>query len=77
MFEYVAALKAQGRAVLLSTHRLDEAERFCDRFGLLHRGRLRHEGTLAGLRAATGRDRLVEMFFDLLDDRPAGALRAP
>lgn len=35
-----------GKAVVLSTHRLDEAERVCDRFGLLHRGNLIY-GTFA------------------------------
>jgi ABC-2 type transport system ATP-binding protein/sodium transport system ATP-binding protein len=41
---------------------LDEAEQFCTRFGLLHRGRLMHEGTLAELQAATGYTTLTEMF---------------
>jgi ABC-2 type transport system ATP-binding protein/sodium transport system ATP-binding protein len=63
--EYVALLKQEGKAVILSTHRLDEAERLCDRFGLLHRGRLVREGSLGELRAATGRQSLVEMFLEL------------
>jgi len=67
IFDYIDLLRREGRAVIVSTHRLDEAERLCDRFGLLHRGRLRHEGTLAELREKSGRRQLVEMFFDLLD----------
>ncbi|MGC1275286.1 MAG: ATP-binding cassette domain-containing protein [Planctomycetaceae bacterium] len=67
IFDYIGFLKREGKAVIVSTHRLDEAERLCDRFGLLHRGRLRYEGTLAELREQTGRRQLVEMFFDLLD----------
>ncbi len=46
VFEYAALLRSQGKAIVVSTHQLDEAERLCDRFGLLHRGRLRYEGTL-------------------------------
>src|SRR5207247_3243301 len=38
--EYIAHLRTEGKAVILTTHRLDEAERLCTRFGLLHRGRL-------------------------------------
>ena len=73
IFDYIAVLKQQAKAVIVSTHRLDEAERLCDRFGLLHCGRLRYEGTLAELREQTGRQQLVEMFFDLLDERqPVG-----
>jgi ABC-2 type transport system ATP-binding protein/sodium transport system ATP-binding protein len=60
--DYVRGLRDQGKAVIVSTHRLDEAERLCDRFGLLHQGELRLEGTLAELRAATGCQTLVDMF---------------
>ncbi|TVP97050.1 MAG: ATP-binding cassette domain-containing protein [Planctomycetaceae bacterium] len=70
VFEYIARLRDLGKSVLVCTHGLDEAERVCDRFGLLHQGQLRHEGALADLRSATGREHLVEMFVDLL--RPAG-----
>ena len=69
--EYVALLRREGKSVIITTHRLDEAERLCDRFGLLHRGRLVSEGTLAQLRAATGCDTLVEMFLKLAHTGPA------
>jgi sodium transport system ATP-binding protein len=62
VIDYVRRLRDEGKAVIVSTHRLDEAERLCDRFGLLHQGRLRLEGTLAELRAATGCQTLVDMF---------------
>lgn len=74
IFDYIDLLRREGKAVIVSTHRLDEAERLCDRFGLLHRGTMRYEGTLNELRAQTGRNQLVEMFFDLLDQgRPVPA----
>jgi ABC-2 type transport system ATP-binding protein/sodium transport system ATP-binding protein len=68
--EYLAQLRQLGKAVILTTHRLDEAERLCDRFGLLHRGRLVSEGTLDELRAATGCRSLVEMFLQLANIGP-------
>jgi ABC-2 type transport system ATP-binding protein/sodium transport system ATP-binding protein len=71
--DYIAQLRGQGKAVIVSTHRLDEAERLCDRFGLLHNGRLQVEGTLAELRAATGCDSLVNMFRKFLQPTLAGA----
>lgn len=74
VFDYVARLRGDGRAIIVCTHQLDEAERLCDRFGLLHRGRLRYEGTLDELRQQTGQPDLVAMFLDLLRaDEPAGA----
>ena len=66
IFDYIQAAKKQGKGVIVSTHRLDEAERFCDRFGLLHKGRLMHEGTLTELQAATGCTSLTEMFLQSL-----------
>lgn len=69
IFEYIDHLRDLGKAVIVCTHRLDEAERLCDRFGLLHRGRLMQLGTMDQLRQATGREHLVEMFVDLLKDQ--------
>jgi sodium transport system ATP-binding protein len=69
--EFVAHLRNEGKSVILTTHRLDEAERLCDRFGLLHRGRLVSEGTLAQLRAETGCEGLVDMFLKLARTGPA------
>jgi ABC-2 type transport system ATP-binding protein/sodium transport system ATP-binding protein len=67
--DYIGRLRDQGKAVIVSTHQLDEAQRLCDRFGLLHEGRLRHEGTMEQLVAATGCYSLVDIFGKLL--RPA------
>lgn len=69
IFDYIAAAREAGKAAIVSTHRLDEAERLCDRFGLLHRGRMMHEGTLAELQAATGLGTLSEMFLQGLSPR--------
>ncbi len=66
VFEYIAQLRSLGKAVVVSTHRLDEASHLCDRMGLLHRGRLHHEGTFAELQQVTGRQTLFDMFLQLL-----------
>jgi sodium transport system ATP-binding protein len=66
VFEFIAHLKASGKAVLLSTHRLDEAERVCDRFGLLHRGQMLYTGTLAQIQQATGKQHLTDMFLAMM-----------
>jgi ABC-2 type transport system ATP-binding protein/sodium transport system ATP-binding protein len=67
IFRYISHLREVGKAVVVCTHRLDEAERLCDRFGLLHRGRMRYHGTLDELRTESGRQHLVEMFDDLMN----------
>jgi ABC-2 type transport system ATP-binding protein/sodium transport system ATP-binding protein len=68
--EFVEQMRGEGKAVILTTHQLDDAERLCDRFGLLHKGRLVLAGTLAELRAQTGCRTLVEMFVRLVHQGP-------
>ena len=73
IFEYITHVRDSGKAVIVSTHRLDEAQRLCDRFGLLHRGRLVCEGTLSELQRQTGKPTLVEMFMAFV--KPPGRER--
>jgi len=68
IFDYVRHLRDVGKAVIVCTHRLDEAQRLCDRFGLLHHGHLLHEGTLQELQQRTGRASLTEMFLQFIAD---------
>jgi len=44
--------KKMGASVLMSTHILATAERYCDRILLLHNGRIRSQGTMDDLRAS-------------------------
>lgn len=75
--EYIDHLRREGKAVILTTHHLDDAQRLCTRFGLLHRGRLVSEGTLDELRARTGCTNLMEMFLMLSETGPALRRTAP
>jgi ABC-2 type transport system ATP-binding protein/sodium transport system ATP-binding protein len=68
--EYIAELRQQGKGVILCTHRMEEAERLCDRLGLMHQGRIVIEGTLPDLRERTGCESLVEMFLKLSQTGP-------
>lgn len=65
IIEFIEHLRREGKAVIICTHHLDEAERICTRFGLMHKGQLVAEGTLAQLRQQTGFKSLVEMFLAL------------
>ncbi len=65
IIDYIELLRREGKAVILTTHHLDDAERLCTRFGLMHQGRLVSEGTLAELRSRTGCTSLIDMFLML------------
>jgi sodium transport system ATP-binding protein len=69
--EFINHLREQGKAVILCTHHLDDAERVCTRFGLMHRGQIVAEGTLQELREKWNCRSLVEMFLRLSLQGPA------
>ncbi|HET6748159.1 MAG TPA: ABC transporter ATP-binding protein [Actinomycetes bacterium] len=59
ILENVEALRGEGTAVLYTTHYMEEAERLCDRVGIIDQGRLIAEGTRRELVARVGeRDRI-------------------
>ncbi|WP_412988289.1 ABC transporter ATP-binding protein [Pediococcus siamensis] len=49
LLKLIKAQTARGAAVLMSTHVLDTAEKYCDRFVLLHDGRVQTQGNLETL----------------------------
>ncbi len=59
ILENVERLGAEGMAVLYTTHYMEEAERLCDRVGIIDEGHIIAEGTRRDLVALVGeRDRL-------------------
>jgi ABC-2 type transport system ATP-binding protein len=59
ILESVQALAAEGMAVLYTTHYMEEAERLCDRVGIIDQGEIKAEGTRRELVALVGeKDRL-------------------
>ena len=55
LLEQMTERKNEGASVLMSTHILSTAEKYCDRIILLHEGRLRAQGTMDELREIFGR----------------------
>ncbi|EHM01465.1 ABC transporter, ATP-binding protein EcsA [Lentilactobacillus parafarraginis F0439] len=50
LLNLISERKKAGASILMSTHVLDTAQRYCDRFVLLHDGQVRTEGTIEELR---------------------------
>jgi len=49
IFDSLEALKRRGKALLYTTHYMEEAERLCDRIAIVDHGRLLADDTLDGL----------------------------
>ncbi len=62
IFEIVERLSEQGRAILYTTHYMEEAQRLCKRTAIIDRGKILATGTLAELiqRINAKRDLVIE-----------------
>ncbi len=76
--DFVATLRDEGRSIVVCTHNLDEAERLCDRIGIMRRtllrvdtpARLRRQNGMASVRVDLVGARRPESFIDLLAGLP-------
>ena len=77
--ELLTARVRAGATIILTTHILEVAERLADRIGIVHRGRLAVEGTLAELKDAAGRgsSTLEDVFLSLTHESAAAAEAGP
>ncbi|MBI4859759.1 MAG: ABC transporter ATP-binding protein [Candidatus Riflebacteria bacterium] len=69
--DLMVRLKGQGKAIFFSSHQLMDVQEICDRVGVIHRGKLVHEGPVAEL---VREGRTVEKWFiELLGQVDPGA----
>jgi ABC-2 type transport system ATP-binding protein len=75
ILDSVQALSVDGMAVLYTTHYMEEAERLCDRIGVLDEGRLIAEGTVRQLTSLVGESDTVHITATGNLEAAAGAVR--
>ena len=65
----IAQRKAQGAAILMSTHVLDTAQNYCDKFVLLNEGQVTASGSLAELQAKYGNSQatLADLYLQMIE----------
>ena len=72
--DVLLSLKALGKSILFSTHRMDQIEKLCDSICLIDRGKAVLTGSLSEIKAGYGR-RFVQIDYDgdgaFLADNPA------
>jgi ABC-2 type transport system ATP-binding protein len=76
LWDVVEAFRRNGRTVVLTTHYMEEAERLCDRVGIVDRGKLIALGTPRELIASLGGQDVIEITLSggPLDETPVAAL---
>ncbi len=71
---FMQKAKAMGKLVILSTHEMYDAEKLCDRIGIIHRGRLRVIDTVSHLESSTGTDNLEDAFLKIVHGQTGSAV---
>jgi ABC-2 type transport system ATP-binding protein len=61
ILDLVRSISAAGSTVVYTTHYLDEAERLCDRLGIIDHGAILAEGTLQELRQEAGEREIIAL----------------
>lgn len=70
IFEVVEKLHKEGMTIVYTTHYMEEAERLCDRIGIIDNGEIITQGTLDELRkSSTMKETIVITFTNLSDER--------
>lgn len=65
VLDYLKILKKEGKLVIISTHIMSEAEKLCDRIGIIIQGKKVIEGTLLEILEKTNTKELEDAFFEL------------
>jgi len=71
LWDYILALKTQGKTVLITTNYLEEANALCDRLAIIDHGKLVALDTPANLKRTFG-DTVIDM-----ETAPPGLVSAP
>lgn len=70
IFEVIEKLHSKGMTIVYTTHYMEEAERFCDRIGIIDNGQIIAEGTLDELKkSSNAKETIVITFNNLNDDK--------
>jgi len=68
IFEVVEKLHKEGMTIVYTTHYMEEAERLCDRIGIIDNGEIIAQGTLDELRTSRSMKETVVISFTNLSD---------
>ena len=64
--DFILEMKGEARAILVSTHIMEEAEFLADRVVVISAGRVAAEGTIPELKRMTGKEKLREIYLALV-----------
>ena len=66
ILNFIESCKKQGKTIIFCTHHMHEVERLCDNVVVMHKGKLRFQGSIDQMRTQTGQKLLDKAFLTLL-----------
>lgn len=76
IFEVVEKLHKEGMTIVYTTHYMEEAERFCDRIGIIDNGTIIAQGTLDELKAQGGEKESLSITGNGISEEKVAKLKA-
>ena len=67
--EFIINCREEGKTIILSSHSMSEVEKLCDRIGIIHKGRLAAQGTIAELTERYNGNSLEDIFVELAGEK--------
>ena len=68
LVEFINFEKSRSKTIIFSTHVMHEAEKLCDRIGIIHKGKIIAIGTPDELKSRTSTDDMDDAFIKLVGD---------
>jgi sodium transport system ATP-binding protein len=67
--EFIKNCKKQNKAIIFSSHSMDEVEKLCDRIIIIHKGKMIEQGTITEIKEKYNMHDMEEVFMSLVGDK--------
>ncbi|MBL4936387.1 ATP-binding cassette domain-containing protein [Clostridium sp. YIM B02515] len=66
--DFILKCKEDNKAIVFSSHSMNEVERLCDRIVIIHKGKILEEGTVDNIKIKYKSDNMEDIFMQLVGD---------
>ena len=67
--DFIKNCKKENKAIVFSSHSMQEVEKLCDRIIIIHKGKMLEQGTITELKEKYNNEDMEEIFMSLVGDR--------
>lgn len=67
--EFIKNCKRQNKAIVFSSHSMDEVQKLCDRVIIIHKGKMVEQGTINELKSKYNSNDMEQIFMNLVGDK--------